>query len=90
MIESKATDYDTAIVSIARIFPQLALQPLKVKQTAEEIRIKAGAPIIIRSGTENSVLQTNVSQSQIEEAVIGQVYAVQPYTAAAVSVILRI
>ena len=69
MIESKATDYDTAIGSVARIFPQLALQPLKVKQTAEEIRIKAGAPIIIRSGSENSVLQTNASQSQIEECI---------------------
>ena len=67
MIESKATEYDTAVQSIVRIFPQLAVQTVKVKQTAEEIRIKAGAPIIIRCGRENSILQTTVTQSQIEE-----------------------
>lgn len=69
MIESKATDYDTAIQSVARIFPQLYAQPSEVKQTAEEIRIKAGAPIIIRCGRNNCVLQTNATKSRIEECI---------------------
>lgn len=69
MIESKTNEYDTAIRPIERIFPGLASVPMAVKQTAEEIRIKCGAPIIVRCGKENHIMQMTADSVLISECV---------------------
>ena len=69
MIESKTNEFDTAIRPIARIFPALRSVPQSLKSTAEEIRIKCGTPLIIRSGDQNHVIQATADSALINECI---------------------
>ena len=69
MIESKTNEFDTAIRPIARIFPALCSVPQSLKSTAEEIRIKCGAPLIIRSGDRNHIMQVTADSALISECI---------------------
>lgn len=69
MIESKTSEYDIAIRPISRIFTGLASVPQPIRQNAEEIRIKCGAPIIIRTAKENHIMQMTADSELISECV---------------------
>ena len=69
MIESKTNEFDTAIRPIARIFPALCSVPQSLKSTTEEIRIKCGAPLIIRSGDRNHIMQVTADSALISECI---------------------
>lgn len=58
-----------AIRPIARIFPALRSVPQSLKSTAEEIRIKCGTPLIIRSGDQNHVIQATADSALINECI---------------------
>lgn len=69
MIESKTCEYDTAIRCAVRIFPGLASVPNAVRQTAEEIRIRSGYPIIIRTGMQNHITQITPDSEMLAECI---------------------
>lgn len=69
MIESKTNEYDVAIRPIARVFPALCSVPQSIKLVAEEIRIKCGTPLIIRSGDQNHVIQATADSALINECI---------------------
>lgn len=69
MIESKTSEYDTAVRPLTRIFTGLSRVPLTIKQRAEEIRIRNGAPVIIRSGNENYIMQTTADNEMLSESI---------------------
>lgn len=69
MIESKTNEFDTAIRPIARIFPALCSVPQSLRSTAEEIRIKCGAPLIIRAGDRNHIMQVTADSALISECI---------------------
>ena len=69
MIESKTCEYDTAIRCAVRIFPGLASVPNAIRQTAEEIRIRSGYPIIIRTGMQNHITQITPDSEMLAECI---------------------
>ena len=69
MIESKTCEYDTAIRCAVRIFPGLASVPNAIRQTAEEIRIRSGYPIIIRTGMQNHITQITHDSEMLAECI---------------------
>ena len=69
MIESKTCEYDTAIRCVVRIFPGLASVPNAIRQTAEEIRIRSGYPIIIRTGMQNHITQITPDSEMLAECI---------------------
>lgn len=69
MIESKTNEYDVAIRPIARVFPALCSVPQSIKLVAEEIRIKCGAPLMIRTGDRNHIMQVTADSALISECI---------------------
>lgn len=69
MIESKTNEYDVAIRPIARVFPALCSVPQSIKLVAEEIRIKCGAPLMIRTGDQNHIMQVTADSALISECI---------------------
>ena len=69
MIESKTNEYDVAIRPIARVFPALCSVPQSIKLVAEEIRIKCGVPLMIRTGDQNHIMQVTADSALISECI---------------------
>lgn len=69
MIESKTNEYDVAIRPIARVFPALCSVPQSIKLVAEEIRIKCGAPLMIRTSDRNHIMQVTADSALISECI---------------------
>ncbi len=69
MIFTKKNEYDSAVDGILHIIPSLGSQPQEIKASAEEIRLRAGQPIVIRCGKYNHVLQVHITYPDIESCV---------------------